>query len=377
MTYSKSTQKSHAVFQDYFKDLEDPRRTSKGNHLYPLEEILFLCISAVISGADNWTAIQTFGNTKLDWLRGFLPYSHGVPSHDVLGRLFSKLCPNAFNTCFMNWMSSITKLTHGEVVAIDGKRIRGSVNDSDFRSAFHVVSAFACENGVCLAQQAVDDKSNEITAIPELLELLTLKGSVVSIDAMGCQKEIASKIIEKEADYILAVKDNQKELASQIKKMFDISQIEDEHTQRDIGHGRIEFRSCHVVSNFNFFDDYKEWNSIQSVVKITSSREIKKTGKTSIEQRYYITSLPPDAEKINQQIRQHWYIENKLHWTLDVLFNEDASLKKKGYSALNFNLLTKAALTLIKRETSTKKSIPSKRLTAALSDKYRTKILNS
>ena len=212
MAFSNSEYSSHQVFSHYFSGMNDPRRTSKGHHLYPLEEILFLCISAVISGMDDWTSICMFGHLKLSWLRQYLPYQRGIPSHDVLGKVFAALDPVRFSECFTGWVNSMAEFTGGEVIAIDGKTIRGSADKGAGRSALHVVSAYASGNRLCLGQQAVAEKSNEITAIPALLELLTVKGSIITIDAMGCQKAIAGKIIEKEADYILMVKDNQQGL---------------------------------------------------------------------------------------------------------------------------------------------------------------------
>jgi len=355
----------------------DPRRTNKGNLLYPLEEILFLCISAVISGTESWTFIHEFGLEKLKWLRKFYPYENGIPSHDVLGKLFARICPDTFNQCFIDWVNSISKLSEGEIIAIDGKSIRGSKDNSNAKSAFHVVSAFACANSICLGQKAVDSKSNEITAIPLLLDLLTLKGSIITIDAMGCQKEIASAIIEKEADYILALKGNQKDVLEQTKKLFNSHSSKEEYCDHNVDHGRIEFRKCEVIENLTFFDDANEWKGLRSIIKITSERTLKSKGTISVEERYYISSLPSKADKINHAVRSHWNIENKLHWNLDVVFQEDKALKKKGNSALNFNIILKTALTIIDREKSTKKSKPTKRLKAALSDKYREKILFS
>jgi len=370
-----STPKTHPAFPHFFKDLKDPRRTVKGNHLYPLEEILFLSISAVISGADSWTSISLFGRSKLDWLRKWYPYQHGTPSHDVLGRVFSALDPEVFNRCFISWVDSIAQLTSGEVIAVDGKTICRSADKTAGKSAFHVVSAFASANGLCLGQVAVDSKSNEITAIPQLLELLALKGCVVTLDAMGCQKNIAHAIRDKQADYILMVKGNQKGLKEQIEKVFSIAPIKDEYQSRDLGHGRIEFRKCEVVDQLRFLDDRNNWQDLKSIARVTSQRINKQSGKQSVETRYYITSLKPDAQIISQSVRGHWAVENNLHWSLDVIFKEDASLKKKDHSALNYNMITKMALNLIDRESSTKKSKPSKRLLSALDDKYREKIL--
>jgi predicted transposase YbfD/YdcC len=363
------------VFQQFFSPLEDPRRTNKGHFYYPFDEILFLVIAAVISGAEEWVSIQLFGKAKLEWLRRFFPYKHGIPSHDVLGKLFCRLDPVRFNECFMDWVNSISDLTKGEVIAFDGKSICGSGQAGMPKSAVHVVSAYAAQTGLCLGQVGVDRKENEIVAIPQLLELLAIKGCIVTIDAMGCQKEIARKIIKQKADYILMVKDNQKELKAQVEKMFRIQNDCVQDQAPDAGHGRVENRICYATGKLEFMDEKEQWEGIQSVVKIKSERYIKQTGQASEETRYYISSLKPDPAKLNQAIRSHWAIENNLHWSLDVVFNEDSLLKKKDYSARNFNIIAKIALALLEKETSLKASKKKKRLFAALKDDYREKVL--
>jgi len=364
------------TFNAYFQSLNDPRRTNKGNFFYPLQEILFLTISAVISGADGWTMIQEFGNTKLEWLRKFFPYENGVPSHDVLGKVFSSLDHTEFTECFSSWINSISTFTNGEVVAIDGKTIRKSNIPFKSKSALHVVSAYASESRLCIGQEIVADKSNEITAIPKLLKLLEIKGCIVTIDAIGCQKEIVKDILKEEADYLLMVKGNQQGLKEQIEKLFKNGDISDTNTNVDSGHGRIETRTCEVITNLTFLDDKNQWEGLKSIVRITSERCDKALDKTSIETRYYISSLDGSAERINHAIRQHWSVENNLHWSLDVIFKEDASLKKKGNSAINYNIILKLALAMLEKEKSRILSKPVKRLTAALSDKYRERILN-
>lgn len=363
-------------FNKYFQSLNDPRRTNKGNFFYPLNEILFLTISAVISGAEGWTMIQEFGNTKLEWLRKFFPYADGIPSHDVLGKLFAKLDHKEFSDCFSKWINSISSFTNGEVVAIDGKTIRKSNNRNDSKAALHVVSAYASENRLCIGQEVVDEKSNEITAIPKLLRLLEIKGCIVTIDAMGCQKQIAKDILKQKADYLLMVKGNQQGLKEQVEKLFEKGEIAETYTDVDSGHGRIETRTCQIITNLDFLDDRNLWSGLESIVRITSERCDKTLDKTSTETRYYISSLPGDAKLINNAIRQHWTVENNLHWSLDVLFKEDTSLKKKGNSAINYNIILKLALAMLEKEKSRKLSKPAKRLTAALNDKYRERILN-
>jgi len=364
------------TFSKYFNSLEDPRRIDKGHYYYPLEEILFLTISAVISGADSWTMIHEFGNTKKDWLRKFYPFEKGIPSHDVLGKLFAKLDSKAFSKCFTQWVNSLAEYTEGEVVAIDGKTICGSNIKSKSKSAIHVVSAYASENRLCLGQEVVHEKSNEITAIPQLLKLLELKGCIVTIDAMGCQTAIADDIRKMKADYVLMVKGNHPQLREQVEKLFKRGSIASSNTQVDSGHGRVETRTCEVISDLCFLDDKEQWTDLKSIIRIQSERYDKATRTTSNEFRYYISSLTTTAEHANNIIRKHWAIENNLHWSLDVLFKEDDSLKKNGNSSANYNTILKLALAMIEKEKSKKISKPAKRLTAALDDKYREKILN-
>jgi predicted transposase YbfD/YdcC len=375
MNKNTDLKNANNLFIKHFGEMKDPRRTTKGNYYYPLEEILFLVISAVISGANGWTAIELFGKSKLEWLRQFFPYSHEIPSHDILGSLFSRLDSKEFSKCFSSWVNSIANLTNKDVVAIDGKTIRNSKDDTTSKSAIHLVSAYACENRICLGQEAVSEKSNEITAIPKLLDVLTIKGCIITIDAMGCQRKIAEKIIKKEADYILMVKDNQKKLRIQIEESFKANKNITNDKSHDFGHGRIETRVCDIIDDLSLIDSVSDWKSAKSIVRITSLRHNKKTQKESFEYRYYITSLEANAINMNEAIRSHWSIENNLHWNLDVIFKEDASLKKKGDSPINFNIITKIALALIERDKSVKMSKNSKRLRAALDDKYRTILL--
>lgn len=373
MRSSNFLKNSNSVFHTSFSCLPDPRRTIKGHIQYPLDEILFLVISAVLSGADGWVSANAFGKSKLAWLRQYLEYKNGIPSHDVLGKVFALIDPVEFNKCFMLWINSISKLTEGEVVAIDGKTLCGSTSRD--RTAFHLVSAYATQNRLCLAQQCVSEKSNEITAIPVLLDMLAIQSCVVTIDAMGCQQEIAQKILDKKADYILMVKDNQKSLKQQIEKVFTLEKPSHSYRKIDMGHGRVEKRECDVIDKLDFLDDRSRWPGLQSIVRIKSERGEKKTRKLTQETRYYISSLNQEAAQFNTQIRQHWAIENNLHWALDVLFNEDALLMKSGNSAVNFSIVNKMALALLDKEKSTKMSKRSKRLTAALDDEYRSLVL--
>ncbi len=373
MPNSFAKHKDFPVFHAYFSSLKEPRRTEKGQFFYPLEEILFLSIAAVVSGADSWTAIAAFGQAKLDWLRKYYPYDKGTPSHDVLGKVFARLDHEEFAQCFSRWVNAIAALSPGEVVAVDGKTIRKSGDGTVGKSALHVVSAYASAHRVCLGQEVVDEKSNEITAIPELLKVLDLQGCTVTLDAMGCQQKIAQQILAKKADYVLMVKDNQKGLREQVAHFFTMTPTKKD-TSYDVGHGRVETPQCEVIDTLGAMDT-EGWPGLQSIVKVQSERYDKKTARTCSQIRYYISSLPADAVLINETVRQHWSIENNLHWSLDVLFKEDESLKKKGHSALNYSLIAKLALMMLEKEPTPKLSKPSKRYRAALDDNFRAQIM--
>jgi predicted transposase YbfD/YdcC len=355
--------------------MKDPRRVNQGNYKHPLVDILFLVISAAVSGADTWQSIVLFGKNQLHWLQKFFPYQDGIPSPDTLERVFAVLDFQEFSMYFTEWISEVCKLSEGEVIPIDGKSMRGSADKANGKKFIHMVSAFASENGVCLGQVVCKEKSNEITAIPELLELLAIKGCIVTIDAMGCQTKIATKIRSKKADYILAVKQNQDELYRQVNKLFSVTGASSVDVDDDFGHGRIERRKCTVINDLRFLDGKEKWKDISSVIKIESERYNKSSGKAQSETRLYISSLNKDAKVLNSKIRKHWAIENNLHWLLDVAFSEDDSRKRKGNSAKNFNLIAKVALNLIIKENTQKVSKKNKRFKAALDTEYREKIL--
>lgn len=366
--------RANKTFQSNFSSLQDPRRTTKGNFTYSLEEILFLTISAVISGCNTWVSIAEFGRLKKDWLRKFYHYKR-MPSHDAIGDLFCILDQQKFGECFMNWINEVSTKTNSEVVALDGKTVRGAASKGN-KFPLHIVTAFCTKNRLCLGQQSVDEKSNEITAIPKLLDLLTLDGCTVTIDAMGCQTLIAEKIREKNADYILQVKDNQKILKEQLEDIFNSKTSRKTNEKFNMGHGRIEHRKCEAIATgLTILDGIENWKDLKTLVRIESNRTIKKTGEKSKEYRYYITSLADDAEVLNKRIRNHWGIENNLHWNLDVIFKEDGQLKRKGNSAENFNIISKTALGLIENELTAQISKPLKRLRASLDDTYRELIL--
>lgn len=359
---------------NYFTNITDPRVDRTKSHL--LEDIIFISIAAIICGAQTWNDIENYGKGKEAWLRQYLQLLNGIPSHDTFNRIFSSLDPEELEKCFMDWVSSVTQLTKGEVVSIDGKSLRGSGKKGS-KSFVHMVSAWANANHMVLGQVKVDEKSNEITAIPRLLEVLVLEGCLVTIDAMGCQKDIAEKIVSKKADYILAVKGNQPLLEEGVKNTVRFTLPIDEDKQVDSGHGRVETRKCTLYNDLSYIEEISKWKNLKSIVKIEAERYFKSTGKTENETRYYITSSTLSAKEIGNAVRAHWGVENSLHWVLDVSFSEDASRKQAGYAAQNYSLLTRIALNLVKNEKSKKRSVKGKRLDAGWNNDYLLKILEN
>lgn len=359
--------------KDYFLELPDPRIERTKAH--DLIDILVISIVAIICGADDWNMIEAFGKTKQGWFSEFLTLRNGIPSHDTFNRVFSMLDPKKFNECFIKWTESVCKLNNGEVISIDGKALRATAQPSNGQSCVYLVSAWASENKVMLGQQKVSEKSNEITAIPSLLEALVLKGCIITIDAMGCQKEIAKGIIEKEADYILALKGNQGLLNQQVKQSFQLEKPLQISTELDLGHGRIEKRTCSVIDNLQWIEESDKWDSLKTIIKIDSHFEEKATGKISQDTRFYISSLAPNSTKINQAIRKHWLIENSLHWCLDIAFAEDKSRIRNGFADQNFALLRRIGLNLLKNDTANKFGIKNKRILAGWDNAYLAKIL--
>jgi predicted transposase YbfD/YdcC len=359
---------------DYFMQAKDPRVERRKEHL--LEDIIFITIAAVICGAETWNDIEAYGKQKKEWLRCYLKLPNGIPSHDTFNRVFAAIDPLEFETSFLRWIKAVAELTHGEVVSIDGKTIRGS-KKTGAKSAIHMVSAWANANQLALGQVKVDDKSNEITAIPKLLEVLALKGCIVTIDAMGCQTAIVDKIVNKQADYVIAVKGNQGLLEEGIKDTVRFCKPFSVWGDTDVGHGRVETRKCFIYTDFSHIENLHQWNNLHGVVKIESTRYIKATGIQQTENRFYITSMEPHAEKIARSIRSHWGIENNLHWILDVAFHEDQSRKREGYAAQNFAMINRIALNLINNKQDNKRSVKGKRLDAGWNNDYLLKILKN
>jgi predicted transposase YbfD/YdcC len=357
----------------YFAELRDPRVERTRRHL--LQDIVLIAIAAILSGAGGWDEIERYGKAKKAWLKSFLQLPHGIPSHDTFNRVFQALDPAELETSFLDWVRSLTRLTAGEVVAIDGKSLRGTAK-AEGKPIVHMVSAWASANNLVLGQRKTDAKSNEITAIPQLLSALELSGTVVTIDAIGCQKAIAQQIVTQQADYALAVKENQPSLLADIKDSFKMLAADSVDEQIDCGHGRVESRRCSVVADLSLLDHAAEWPGLRSLVRIQAERYHKATAKTERETRYYISSLEPDATKLNAAIRQHWGIENKLHWVLDVAFGEDLSRKRAGHAAENFSVLNRIALNLLKQDKTSKLGVHGKRLAAAWDHDYLLRLLS-
>lgn len=365
---------SPITFLSHFSVLPDPR--IPGMTLYPLNEILLSTLVGILCGVEDWEEIVMFSCEHIDWFRKFLPYQNGVASAQTFRNIFNSLDNHTFNRCFTSWISSLGVSIKG-VVAIDGKTLCGSKWDASGNGAQHVISAFAHEAGLVIGQRAVDKKSNEITAIPELLNSLALEGTIVTIDAMGTQKEIAATIVEQEADYILALKGNQSTLHEDVRLFFEEKSKEvpwNCHSTTDGEHGRIEERSCTVTDNIAWLKERHGWQGLQTIVQIKAKRTHKKTGKAEEETRYYISTLPPDAAKIMASVRAHWSIENNLHWCLDVTFREDACRTRKDHAALNLAVIRHTALNLLKRSTA-KLSIKKKQCKAAWNEQFRENLI--
>ncbi|HEX3154111.1 MAG TPA: ISAs1 family transposase [Candidatus Angelobacter sp.] len=357
----------------HFAELTDPRVERTKEHL--LQEILFIAIAAVLCGAETWNDIEFYGKTKRGWLKRFLHLPSGIPSHDTFNRVFSALDPEELEACFVAWVRDVAHLSEGEVVSIDGKAIRGS-RQAGKKAIVHMVSAWANSNNLVLAQRKVADKSNEITAIPKLLQVLELSGTVVTIDAMGCQRSIAQQIADKKADYILAVKENQGNLLAEMKDSFHMLPVAAVAEETDGGHGRVERRICSVLGDLSLVEKAAEWASLQSLVRIQAERIHKATGRVERETRYYISSIQPDAQRLNRAVRQHWGIENSLHWVLDVAFHEDQSRKRTGHAPQNFSLINRIALNLLKHD-KTKLGIRGKRLVAGWDNNFVLRLLRN
>jgi predicted transposase YbfD/YdcC len=365
--------------QEHFAEVRDPRAI---NVSHRLQDMIVITICGLISGADSWTEIEAYGNAKIDWLREMLELPHGIPSHDTLGRVFAQLAPEEIKKGFLNCVGAIAELMEKHI-AIDGKQIRRSHDRTHGKAAIHMVSAWAVENGLVIGQEKVAEKTNEIVAIPYLLKLLNITKCIITIDAMGCQKEIAKTIIASQADYVLAVKKNQKHLHNTLEKLFNSEEERkfvncDYHKTTNKGHGRIEIRECWATDAPEYLeyiaDDIGEWAGLRSLVFVRSERQLE--DEVSSETRLFISSCPPEAKQLLQYIRSHWEVENKLHWVLDMAFREDESRVRQGYAAENLAIFRHLCLNLLKQETSARVGIKAKRLKAGWDMNYLLKVLS-
>jgi len=363
-----------------FDQVEDPR--VERCKLHRLTDILVIALCAVICGADSWTEVELFGQAKFDWLRTFLELPHGIPSHDTFGRVFARLKPDQLERCFQAWMQALAETSGGRLIALDGKTIRRSFDKADGKAAIHMVSAWCQTNHLALGQLATDAKSNEITAIPQLLALLDITDAVVTIDAMGCQRAIARQIVEQEGHYVLQVKKNQDTLYDRIKETFDELTLRpiagvpySFYEDLDAGHGRVETRRIWTTEWTDWFTQRGEWAGLRSFVCVESQRTAE--GRTSTERRYYISDLAGlDARSMLDYVRGHWGIENELHWSLDVAFREDTLRNRVGHSAENLSRIRRLALNLLRRDKTCRAGIKGKRLQACLKDEYLLRILS-
>lgn len=362
-----------------FAELEDPRMDRTKEH--KLSDILTIAICASICGVDDWTKMEFFGNCKQKWFRTFLELPNGIPSHDTFRRVFMLLNPDAFEACFMRWVDGLVEASGGRLIAVDGKSLRGSLDRANAKAAIHMVSAWCDANQMVLGQVATDEKSNEIKAIPRLLKLIDIDKAVVTIDAMGCQKDIAKTIVEQGGDYVLQLKGNQGGLHEETVELFDQCLREDclgiEHTKATTlnkGHGRIERRTIWATEEIDWFAEADKWSKLRSLIRVLCERTV--DGETSREYHYYISSLPAgDPKKLLSYIRGHWSIENRLHWSLDISFADDERRTRTGNGAENASRLARIALNLLKADKSRKASLKAKRMMCGWDHNYLLKIL--
>jgi predicted transposase YbfD/YdcC len=376
-------QEQRLSLADHFEELVDPRidRTKK----HQLLDIVIIAVCAVICGADDWVGVERFGRAKQSWLGTILELPNGIPSHDTFGRVFGCLNPEQFQHCFINWVQALVEVTCGQVIAVDGKKLRRSHNKRQGKAAIHMVSAWATENRLVLGQLKVDEKSNEITAIPELLQALVIHGCIITIDAMGCQTEIADLIVEQGGDYCISLKGNQGTLHRDVQDLFAYAQeiqfrdvAHDVHQTTDKDHGRLEVRRYTTIFEpefIQFLDPTGKWAGLRSIGMVETRRELAE--QISRDTRYFIASLSGNAVEFGHAVRDHWHIENSLHWVLDVAFREDDCRVRQGYAAQNFAIIRHIALNLLRREQTAQCGIKNKRLQAAWDEPYLFKVLSA
>jgi predicted transposase YbfD/YdcC len=364
---------------EHFSEVPDPR---EDNSSHPLTDIIAIAICASICGANGWSDMEEFGHAKRGWFERFLELPHGIPSSDTFRRVFARIDPAVLNERFSSWCAHLRPPVEREVVSIDGKSARRSHDSARGQTALHTVSAWAHEAGLVLGRRAVEEKSNEITAIPELLDMLELSGCVVTIDAMGTQTDIAERIVDADADYVLALKDNHPTLCEEVSEYFEGIEEQTELPEHidyarsvETDHGRTEVRECWATGDIGWLESKSEWKNIRSICVIRNERSIGE--ETSEQIRYFISSLEPDAHRLAHAVRSHWAIENSLHWVLDIAFREDECRKRTDHSAENFSILRHLTLNMLKRETTSKRSIRRKRLRAGWDEAYLEGVLRS
>lgn len=372
MQMDKHIPSEHCDLVSMISEIEDPRR--EHGRLHKIEDVLTIGLCTILCGHSEFTEMAFFGEVREDWLRGFLELPNGIPSHDTFRNVFAAIDSRQFLDLFACWTSGVCKSLDGEVVALDGKALRGTkVDGGDIKT---VVGAWAVGAGISLGQVEVDGKSNEITAVPVLLDALNLKGCIVTADAMGCQRDIATKVVEAKADYVLALKGNQEKLHEQVSMFLDVM-IEDgvePYSTEDLGRGRIEHRRCWAFGDLDWLEGADKWKGLKSIAAVELERTEK--GKTSVERRYFITSLEPDTKKIAHAVRAHWGIENSLHWVLDVVFGEDRSRARERNAAANLSSVRRLAHNLIKREEKYGEwSVKKRKFAAAQDPNYLLKLL--
>jgi predicted transposase YbfD/YdcC len=369
-----------ALIETHFGELKDPRAAHSIEH--KLIDILIITICATICGANDWEAIAEYGQTKQDWLKTWLELPNGIPSPDTFSRVFARIKPSELQKCFIGWMEAVAEITEGELLNIDGKTLRGAKESGNAKSLIHMVSVWSASQHLVLGQAKVSEKSNEIKAIPQLLEMLVIRGCLVSIDAMGCQTEIAKTVVEQGADYVLALKGNQGNLHADVAQLFtaarkqDFRNIEHQfHSTVEKGHGRIETRRYWTMGNTEYLIGAQKWSGLKSIGMVESQREI--DGKISIEHRYYILSIESNVQRFATAVRSHWSIENQLHWILDVGFAEDSAQSCSGYTAENLAVIRHVGINLLSRDKKTKVGVKTKRLKAGWDDNYLKTLLSS
>ena len=367
--------------EEHFCDIKDIRIERGKKH--KLIDIITIAICAVVCGADGWTDIEMYGVARKEWLDKFLELPNGIPSHDTFARVFSQINPDEFNKSFLSWVKGISKITAGEIIAFDGKQSRNSGDKKNSQGVINTVSAWAVGNGLVLGQKKVEGKSNEIRAIPELIKVLDLAGCIITIDAIGCQKEIVKKIVEKDADYVIAVKKNQPTLYEQIKELFKqaikthgLGLSMSSFNTKELNRGREETRNYLMITDIGMkIDPLQKWKKLISIGMVESVRVVGK--KVSVETRYFISSLENNIQKLAKAIRGHWSIENSLHWVLDVTFKEDDSRIRKDNAPANFAVLRHIAVNIISQNKSRKLSVRSKRFLASLDEEYSIELLEA